>query len=136
MKDGKIILKETHAWSAFLTNEIKKQKVFNPKLQTEGAYYLEVKNISEHNRPVRAEVIINGVTVLAPKDFCHSVPLALVNGKGVEDDDDDGNEDKFKRCPAKSGIIYAEVNVKKPTEVKIRLFGKKNSKVRITLDKK
>lgn len=135
MKDGKIILKETHAWSAYLTNE-KSQKVFNPKLKTEGAYFLEVKNISEHKRPIRAEVVVNGVTVLAPKDFCHSVPLKVVKGKGVEDDDDDQNEDKYKRCPAKNGIVYAEVDIKKPTEVKVKLFGKKNSKVRITLDKK
>jgi len=59
---------------------------------TNGDYILTVKNLSKHNRTVRAEVYVNGVLVLKPKDFC-KFPKASVRWiKHLDDDDEDDRD--------------------------------------------
>lgn len=108
----------------------------------EGQYSLEVKNLSKHPRSVRAEISINDIVVLKPTDFCRGKPKPFIKQKDKkghdvsEDDDDDGNEDRCKRCDPKKDI-YANVNLKaEENTLKVKLFGKKDSKIQITLKKK
>lgn len=135
MKDGKIILKESHAFVTFLGKHEKVPVDFAPKLPEEGEYYLEVTNLSEHKRAVRAEVFINGSKVLKPEDFCADPAPKNLKRSDRDDDAEDGNEDQCRRCNPK-GQVYAIVNMKKVNEMKVRVFGKKDSKVKITLNKK
>ncbi len=114
---------------------------FNNVKLPAGLYTLEVKNLSKHKRAVRAEISVNGVVVLKPEDFCSKKPKKYVKKKDkkgndiIEDDDDDNDEDNCKRCdPRKS--IYADVPILANNNIVVKLYGKKNSKIQVSLKKK
>lgn len=108
-----------------------------PTFESDGEYTLTVKNVSDHNRSVRAEVTVNGSVVLKPQDFCSAPPQPKKDRKWWKghDDDDDHDEDHHKRCVPKLEA-YAIVNMKTANEIKVKVYGRKDSKVQLTLVKK
>ncbi len=111
--------------------------ILNPSFSSEGAYTLDIKNLSKHSRSVRVEVIVNDSIVLKPQDFCSS-PQPKKTDKDKwrgNDDDDDKDEDHCKRCIPKNEA-YAIVNLKKTNEIKVKIFGMQSSKIQLTLTKK
>lgn len=135
--NGQIVLKDTHELLAFVDNSTKQPTIISKTIPS-GDYILEVKNLSTHKRTVRAEITVNDVVVLKPKDFCKNPNSAIKWAKlknEHDDDDDDINEDQCKRCDPKIGI-YAPVTVSGPLEIKVKLFGTRNSKIQLTMDKK
>ena len=112
--------------------------VINPTFPAAGTYVLNVKNVSDNlNRAVRAEIFLNGSLVLKPQDFCESMQPAKTDKKAWmgHDDDSDSDIDHLKRCKAKKDV-YAIVNVKQTNELKIKVFGPKDSKIQVSLTKK
>ncbi|WP_374028695.1 hypothetical protein [Bdellovibrio bacteriovorus] len=107
--------------------------ISKPTVPTEGTYILTMKNVSNHNRAVRGEVIVNGSVVLKPQDFCKAPPPKTPD-KGT-DDMDDKNEHRLKRCLQKRDV-YAVVNLKKTNEVKFKIYDRGDSLVQFTLNKK
>jgi len=142
--DGSFVDLGTFNFAKVISKESKKAQEVTYDIEdvSEGQYTLEVKNLSKHQRSVRAEISINNVVVLKPTDFCNGKPKHFEKQKDkkgnaiLEDDDDDDNEDHCKRCDPRKGI-YADVNLKsKGNELKVKLYGNKNSKIQITLKKK
>lgn len=135
-----------HGTFNFVETILKKDKevqvsTFNDVKLPAGLYTLEVKNLSKHKRAIRAEISVNGVVVLKPEDFCskkHKKYVKIKDKKGtdiIEDDDDDNDEDNCKRCdPRKS--IYADVPILANNTIVVKLYGKKNSKIQVSLKKK
>ena len=128
MKDGKIILYNTHAWNTYLTNKPKKQTSLKVTIP-EGEYILSVNNVSDHHKNVQAEIIVNGMVVLTSKDFCKAQPSPIGETKRPIDTDNDD------ACVPKDDV-YAQVNLKDANDIKVRIFGASNSKIELTLDKK
>lgn len=117
--------------------EVQDAAVINHPFATEGQYTLTVKNVSDDNRAVRAEVTVNGNVVLKPQDFC-SAPAHPKNDKkwwDGHDDDDDRDDDHCKRCLPKNEA-YAIVNMKTANEIKVKVYGRKDSKIQFSLVKK
>ena len=128
----KVIVKED--------KEIEEQEFENIKLP-EGLYTLDVKNLSKHKHAIRAEISINNVVVLKPADFCIEKPKKiekLKEKKGSEvadDDDEDRNEDGYKRCQFKKDI-YTDITLTKSNTISVKLYGSKHSRIQVTLKKK
>jgi len=133
--NGQISLQDTHTLLFFADNLTKQPTIVNKTIPN-GDYILTVKNVSKHNRTVRAEVYVNGVLVLKPKDFCKfpKAPIRWVK-RYDDDDNDDHDEDHCKRCDPKAGV-YAQIKVTGPIEIKVKIFGRKDSKLQISLDPK
>lgn len=112
-------------------NKFEEKEITEVKLKP-GVYTLEVKSSSKHKKAVRAEVSVNGIIVLKPEDFC-----ARNNEIKKEDkkDEDDQNEDHHKNCVPKNEV-YADVTLVKTNEIKVKLYGKKNSRIQVSLKKK
>lgn len=135
--NGKINSNGTFDFFDILEPKSKKKPapiVLKPSFAEDGSYVLDVKNLSAHNRAVRAEVTVNGVIVLKPQDFC-SAPPNRKNSDNQRDDDDDMDEDKCKRCSPKASA-YAIVNLGKTNEIKVKVFGRGDSKIQLSLVKK
>lgn len=114
-------------------NEKPEWESLETRFLTAGDYILEVKNLSEHKKPIRAEVVVNGNVVLKPQDFCQSLPVGKPKPEFVGADD--LNEDKMKGCPPKADA-FAMVNLKEKNDIKIRIFGPGGSAASISLKKK
>jgi len=112
--NGSLVDLGTFNFAKIISKETEKleERQYDIEDVSEGQYTLEVKNLSKHQRPVRAEISINNVVVLKPTDF--------------------GN-----RKPKYFEKQNADVNLKsKGNELKVKLYGNKNSKIQITLKKK
>ena len=102
-------------------------------LSVEGEYTLEVENISDHKDGVRAEVTINTNVVMKPADFCNS---GLFNFfKKDNGDNSDANEDHLNGCKTKTKVSV-NITLMKVNTIKVKLFGKKGSRIQVTLKKK
>ncbi|QDK45622.1 hypothetical protein DOM22_10915 [Bdellovibrio sp. ZAP7] len=110
---------------------------FNPEFPLDGEYTLEANVLSNHDRAVRAQISVNGSKVLNSQDFCVGTqPDKKDKEKWAgRDDDDDADIDRCKRCKSKKDV-YATVNLKQKNEIKVTVYGKKDSVVRVTLVKK
>ena len=122
------------------------ERFFEDKGLSKGHYTLEVKNLSKHKHAIRAEISIEDVVVLKPADFCKEKPKKFEKQKDKkaneipEEDDDDLNEDGYKRCQFKNDI-YTDVTLTKAndfsvTNINVKLYGNKNSRIQVTLKKK
>ena len=100
---------------------------------TEGKYTLSVKNISDHNQGVRAEVSINSSVVIKSADFCSPPPPKENKIEKVVDGD--ANEDHQKGCRTKSEVSV-DLTLMKVNTIKVKLFGKKGSRILVTIKKK
>lgn len=147
MKNGEIVLEGTYDIVSYIGPS--KVTLNNGKFEAQDAaeiehdfpadaqYTLTVKNVSDHQRAVRAEVTVNGNIVLKPKDFCAEPPPKDRKGKAWEghDDDDDKDSDHFKRCKPKPEA-YAIVNMKTKNKINVKVYGREDSKVQLTIVKK
>ena len=95
-----------------------------------GNYFLEAKNVSTHKNSVQAEITVNGRTVLKPSEFCSDPGKSETSGS-----DGDLNEDNLRGCKAKSEV-YVEVPLETKNTLTFKLYGKKKSRLQITLKKK
>ena len=140
LQNGSVVQTATFDYLKIFNKNTKKKKdetfVVNPTL-VDGVYTLDIKNLSGHNRAVRAEVTINGSVVLKPEDFCEAKPPKKTDKDAWKgnDDDDDRDEDRCKRCKAKSEV-YAIVNIKTANEIKVKMYGRKDSVLQLSLVKK
>ncbi len=147
MKNGQIVLEGTYDVVSYIGAskvtvnkgkfEVQDAAVINHPFPAEAQYTLTVKNVSDHNRAVRAEVTVNGSVVLKPQDFCSTPPPKKTDKKWWtgNDDDDDRDDDHCKRCVPKNEA-YAIVNMKTANEIKVKVYGRKDSKIQLTLVKK
>ncbi|MDG0817956.1 hypothetical protein [Bdellovibrio svalbardensis] len=135
-ENGKIELVGEYDLVSYLGN-LNGSKVQNISgaFKEEGTYILTVKNVSDHNRSVRAEVVVNGSVVLKPQDFCKTLPPKKYVGRKDDDDNDDENEDHCRRCVPVSEA-YAIVNMKTANEIKVKVFGRRDSKIQLSVVKK
>jgi hypothetical protein len=132
LQNGKIVPQGSYSFISFLAPQknLKNEfRILKHTLESEGEYTLRIRNLSDHKRAVRADVIINGSTVFKSKDFCESPqPSRAHKDKwSGNDDDDDNDEDKCKRCTPKAEV-YTTVHLKKENELKVKVYGKKDSK--------
>ncbi len=122
------------------------ERLFEVKDLNKGLYTLEVKNLSKHKHAIRAEISIDDVVVLKPADFCKEKSKKFEKQKDKkgneipEDDDEDINEDGYKRCQFKNDI-YTDVTLTKAndfskTNINVKLYGNKHSRIQVTLKKK
>lgn len=133
----RITLNGTFDFFTILENQSRKKlasTILKPSFAEPGTYTLDIKNLSSHNRAVRAEVIVNGIVVLKPQDFCSTLPNKN-NRDNLHDDDDDKDEDHCKRCTPKNSA-YAVVNLKAVNEIKVKVYGRADSKLQFSLVKK
>ena len=134
---------ESASFLAILEKKEKKPLVENYNLPasniTTGTYTIEIKNISNHKKNVRAEISINGSIVIKPEDFCVEKPKPKPkhnnNKHDKDDDDDDGDDDGCKRCKPKN-IVYADVQLNATNTMTVKLYGKKKSVIQVSLKKK
>lgn len=142
LQDGKFVEIGSYDFFEIVTKKLKSKvatTTFSPRFLTDGSYTLDVKNLSKHKKPIRAEINVNGNTVLKPQDFCQSPPpkdnKKNKHGKHHKHNDDDMNEDHHKGCKPKKDV-FAIVNVKGPTEIKVQLYGPGDSALQISMKKR
>ena len=110
------------------------EKSESVELKSEGDYVLSIKNISDHKDAVRAEVSINTNIVVKPSEFCMSLP-SKDDKKVKSDDDGDADEDHLKGCKSKPDVSV-NLSLLKVNMIKVKMYGKKNSRLQLTLKRR
>lgn len=107
------------------------EKSINITLDSAADYILELKNISEHKEAVRAEVKINANVVVAPQEFCADKPKE----NKAPANETDLNEDHLRGCKFKQSVSK-NLSLLKVNTITVKLFGKKKSRMSLSIKKK